>query len=198
MTTQTNVNRSSETIQAKVQVNPPIMRFAIVALLLIAVITAIFLVISPGEGVINTNNRAVEAQTARYQGLADWFAKKQAGLERGWQASAARYQGLADLDASAKTRAIQASAARYQGLAEEYAAKKAALKSGWDASAARYQALANDYALSKMPPAFKAEAARYQGLADVYMANNAALERGWNASAARYQGLAIYFEEHGK
>lgn len=151
MTTQTNVNRSSETIQAKVQVNPPIMRFVIVALLLTAVITAIFLVISPGEGVIDTNNRAVEAQTARYQGLADWFAKKQAGLER-----------------------------------------------GWDASAARYQALANDYALSKMPPAFKAEAARYQGLADVYMANKAALERGWDASAARYQGLAIYFEEHGK
>ena len=143
MTTQTNVNRSNETIQKPVQINHPIMRFVIVALLVTAVITAVYMGISPGDRVIDTNNRVMQAQAARYQGLADLFAEKEAGLERGWQASAARYQGLADFYALSKlSLAFRAEAARYQGLADKYTKDKATLARGWDASAARYQGLA--------------------------------------------------------
>jgi hypothetical protein len=123
MTTQTNVDRSNEAIQSPTQINHLILRFVILALLITAVITAAYLVISPGERIIATNDRVIEAQAARFQGLADLFAEKEIALERSWSVSATRYQGLADA----------------------YAANNAALERGWDASAARYQGLAENF-----------------------------------------------------
>ena len=142
MTTQTDVTRPKETMQVPAQINKPVLQFVIAALLIIAIITAAYLAISTREGVVVSNNRVMEAQAARYQGLADLFAEKEIALERNWSASAARYQGLADFYTFSKlSPASKASAARYQGLADEHAANKAALERGWDASAARYQGL---------------------------------------------------------
>jgi len=123
MTTQTNVNRSNETIQKPVQISHQIMRFVIVALLVSAVITTAYMVISPGERVIDTINRVMEAQTDRYQGLANAYFANENALERGWDASALRYQAMADFYAFSKlSPASKASAARYEGLAEYFEA----------------------------------------------------------------------------
>ena len=123
MTTQTNLNRSNEAIQAPAKINHLVSLFVIVALLVTAVITAVYLGTSPRERAIAINNRVMEAQVARYQGLADAYAANKAALERGWDTSAARYQAMADFYAFSKlSPASKASAARYEGLAEYFEA----------------------------------------------------------------------------
>jgi hypothetical protein len=146
MTTQVEVTKSSQTIQAPSQIKKPIWPFVLAILLTLFLISAAILVISPAEAVSSGNQRALEAMTARYQGLAEMQARNEAALERGWQASAARYQGLADLQAKPiSSPALEAMTARYQGLAEMQARNEAALERGWQASTARYQALAEYY-----------------------------------------------------
>jgi hypothetical protein len=168
MKTQAEV-KASQTSQTPSRIYKSIWPYALAVLLAVFVVGAAILLSPPKQALSASNQRAMDASAARYQGLADMYAEDQAALERGWQASADRYQGLADLQAKqALSPAQAAAAARYQGLAELHAENIAALERGWQASTARYQ-----------------------GLADMHASNEAAaLERGWQASAARYQGLA--------
>jgi hypothetical protein len=190
MRTQAEV-KASQTSQTPSRIYKSIWPYALAVLLAVFVVGAVILLSPPQEALSASNQSAMDASAARYQGLADMYAGDQAALERGWQASADRHQGLADLQAKQALSPAQAAmAARYQGLADMYAGDQAALERGWQASADRYQGLADLQAKQALSPAQAAMAARYQGLADMHAENIAALERGWQASAARYQGLA--------
>ena len=149
MKTQAEV-KASQTSQTPSRIHKSIWPYALAVLLAVFVVGAAILLSPPQEALSASNQRAMDASAARYQGLADMYARDQAALERGWQASAARYQGLADLQAKQALSPAQAAmAARYQGLAELYAKNVAALERGWQASAARYQGLAELQDLSK-------------------------------------------------
>jgi hypothetical protein len=198
MTTQTEITKTNKTIHAPFQIKRSTLQIALAVLLIVSIVGVLAMAISPADEINSANNQALMAMSARYQGLADMYAKEQAALARGWAASAARYQGLADSYASAETRAIAASTARHQGLADLFARNETALARGWAACAARYQGLANYHALSELSPAYQVMAFRYQGMAQAYFANQVALERGWLASAARYQGLADHFKSNDK
>ena len=113
---------------------------------------------------------ALQASSARYEGLAAEFESlREAGPNSAFLASTARYQGLADFYASRKSvsqRALDASSARYQGLADLFTGNKAV-----NASTARYQGLADMFAemnVGQSQRALDASSARYQALAELY------------------------------
>lgn len=100
------------------------------------------------ENVFSWDYRSLDAQTARYQGLADLYAAAMNApvALRSFEAQSARYQGLADLHTSFISRSLEAQTARYQGLANLYVFKSrmANLRSH-KAQSARYQAMAEYY-----------------------------------------------------
>ena len=105
------------------------------------------------------------------------------------QADSARYQGLADqfavLSSTEPNSPIVANSARYQGLADLYTGRQSISQRALDASLARYQGLAE---LSSGNPSLEADAARYKGLADLIVGMKHVV-----VSSARYQGLADMF-----
>ena len=165
MTTQVEVKESNKSIWS----------YVLVILIAIFLISAAIWAFSPERTASASNQPALMASAARYQGLANDFAKKEARLEQNWSATAARYQAMADADLSVQFNGNEAgwlaSASRYQGLVNDYAKKEARLEQNWSATAARYQAMA-----------------------DAYLSEQSnGIEAGWLASAARYQGLANDF-----
>ena len=98
MTTQTEITKSNHVVQAPLRINIPIWPLVLAVLLILSLIGVAFVVIpTKGEG-INSSHRALEAISARYQGLADQYAAmRQADSQRALEAISARYQGLADL-----------------------------------------------------------------------------------------------------
>jgi hypothetical protein len=72
----------------------------------------------------NEQQQAIEAESARYTALADYFAAGEVSPQRAIEAEAARYSGLASFltvdDEANRPRAIEAETARYSGLAKYF------------------------------------------------------------------------------
>ena len=67
MTTQSDVTRSNETIHIPVQIKKPFVQIAIAAILITAIITTSFLMISAREEVKTGNNQAVEVDIGEFK-----------------------------------------------------------------------------------------------------------------------------------
>ena len=143
MTTPVEVQKSYPTISAsypkKFSLEP-----AILAIFLILVLFSAMVIEEPTkEQVFSWNFRSLDAQAARYQRLADFYASMNVPLSlHSLKAQSARYQGLADLHASAISRSLEARTARYQGLADLYAS---VTRRSLEAQSARYQVMAEHY-----------------------------------------------------
>jgi hypothetical protein len=129
MTTQTEVTRSNQAIQVLLPKKASLWLWVLAVLLIISVVSATLLVVSSKDVEISGNTRALEADSARYQGMADFYANTEVlGTQRAMDAMSARYRGLADFYAntekSGTQRAMDAMAARYRGLADFYAASE--------------------------------------------------------------------------
>ena len=162
MTTQTEITKSTQVVQAPV-IKTSVLPVIMAILLILSLISAVILMGPPMGKELSSSPRALSAWSARYQGLANEFSSQQA--QAAWSA---RYQGLAGLHAAGSvpvtSRAFGAMAARYQGLADHYVASQAIqVDRSWSASAERYQALAGAYL-----------AGQDEGIA-----------AGWSAAAAR-------------
>ena len=80
------------------------------------------------ESTAFTNCRAYEADAARYNAMAAFYANEKTHAQRAFEANVARYTGLAAFytnETSNVQRAFEADAARYTGLAAFYTAKAA-------------------------------------------------------------------------
>ena len=139
MTTQAEVVKSNHVVQT-----PMVIRTTIWTLLLTVLLIGAIILTMPRKGEdFSSSRRALDADSARYQGLADAYAALKAPVgSHALEAWAARYQGQADayaaLNKPAGSDALEAWAARYQGQADAYAEI-------WSTIAARYQAMADYY-----------------------------------------------------
>jgi hypothetical protein len=137
---------------------------------------------------VDSIQRGIDADAARYTALAAQLTSEAASVERGVDASTARYAALGVHFAAENEgiqRGIDASSARYTALAES-------IQRGIDASSARYTALAADY-IDDLERGVEADAARYTALAAHFVSKNEAIQRGIDADAARYTALAQYY-----
>jgi hypothetical protein len=151
MTTQTEITNPNHVVAIPSKIKPTVWPLILIAILILAVVGAVVLVSPPEVEVVSGNTRALEAMSARYQGLAEAHAAKNQVSVRSLKASTARYQGMAEAFSSEGVSGLEAgrlaSAARYQGLAEMHAAGEVTSPEVyWTATAARYQALADDFA----------------------------------------------------
>jgi hemoglobin-like flavoprotein len=149
MTTHTDISKSGQTIQSPLgfQIFAWILGLFIILSLVLLGVGDILL--TPETEAPLSESRAMQAWTARYQGLANEYTSSQVFVEQ---------------------KALNAWAARYQALASEYALKVESMsQEAMDAWTTRYQGLASEYALmveGMSQKALDAWAARYQGLAD--------------------------------
>jgi len=188
MTTHTEVTGSSQIVGTRLA-EKKINWFWVmdIALALVLIITA-FVVALPANRSVESSQRALEAMSARYQGVADIHAaRNEASAQRALEAMSARYQGLADLQIA--QRSLKAVSARYQGLADLHVARSAP---ALEAMSARYQGLAELHGAGQLEQYWSSVAGRYQAMAEVYLQDKG-IEAGRSASAARYQVLAEHF-----
>ncbi len=111
--------------------------------------------------------KRVDLTSSRGPTLAGYTAaieENQATRQRAIEADAARYSGLATLYAVENQRAIETEVAQYNGLATFYGVEN---QRAIEAEAARYSGLAMFYGAENQR-AFEAEAARYSGLVALY------------------------------
>jgi hypothetical protein len=132
--------------------------FVVVAVLLVGLVAGLLAInlpraesLPPAVVVENQPSilRGIDASSARYTALADYFGAQSDALQRGIDASSARYTALATHFGAKNVglqRGIDASAARYTALATYIATENDGLQRGIDASAARYTAMAAYYA----------------------------------------------------
>ncbi len=98
MTTQTEITKSHQAPQAPLQIKISIWPLVLAVLLIVALIGVAIVVIPTRGEDINSRGRALEAISARYQGLANLHAaKREADSQIALESISARYQGLADL-----------------------------------------------------------------------------------------------------
>ena len=100
---------------------------------ILAIVSAVIVIIPARAEHLDSDLRALEAISARYQYSADQYAaKRQADSQRALESISARYQGLADLYAINSPvdsqRALEATSASYQGLADLYLGEDYLLK----------------------------------------------------------------------
>ena len=145
MTTQTEITKTNQIVQAPLKVEKSIWPLVLAALVILFLISAAVVILQPKGEVFTGNRRALESISARYQGQADLYAaKEQADSQRALEAISARYQGLADLQAANSLvdsqTALAATSARYQYSADQYAAKRQAdSQRALESISARYQ-----------------------------------------------------------
>ena len=97
MTTHTEVNPSTLPVQSPMQIKTPIWTWVLVALLFGSLIGAALFVLPQQAREVPSNQRALAAWTARYQGLANAYTAQNAPVSaRSLAAWTARYQGLAN------------------------------------------------------------------------------------------------------
>jgi hypothetical protein len=148
MATQTNVSSLSQVVQEHIA--RPRFKWPLVAIatLIVALIMGSFIATPPAVENEPSDQRAFEADAARYNGLAEFYlAKDEVSRQRAIKANAARYNGLAEFylteNEPSNQPAFEANAARYNGLAEFYLAKNEAERQrAIEAEAARYNGLA--------------------------------------------------------
>ena len=98
MTTQTEIVNSKQPVQPPLPINNYKWPFVLAVLVILAIVSAVIVVIPARAEHLDSNLRALEATSARYQYSADQYAaKRQADSQRALESISARYQGLADL-----------------------------------------------------------------------------------------------------
>ena len=127
MTTQTEIANSKQGVQAPFQIKKPIWPLVLAVVVILSIVGAAIMIIPARAEHLGSSHRALEATSARYQGLADLYAANSpVDSQRALEATSARYQGLAGLYAINSPvdsqRALEATSARYQGLADMQAA----------------------------------------------------------------------------
>lgn len=124
MSTKAEVRKSILAAQFPVQLRPAIWAIVLTSVMVGAWIGASVLSMQRGGNELSDDQRALTAMTARYQGLASYYAAIKVAKSRGHQAEAARYQGLADYYAAKQVieldRAWLTVAKRYEALAKSY------------------------------------------------------------------------------
>ena len=119
------------------------------------------------------------------------------GIQVGIEADAARYTGMAEhyrLQSDAIQRSLTADAERYTGMAEHYT--RNSIQRGLDADAARYTGMAKHYAeleTAQIQRSLDADANRYTLMAKYYLAWWESIQRSLDADAARYTAMAAYY-----
>lgn len=150
---------------------------------------------SPASDSESSVQRSMEADAARYNAMAEYFAAKEVtALQANWIAEVARYH--AKVAAAGLERGRAADATRYHAMAEYFAAKDAAyIQNSRAADTARYNAMVEAYFAQKEAAqrGIEADAARYTGMAIAYSAQKEANLRGINADAARYSAMAAFY-----
>jgi hypothetical protein len=140
--------------------------FLVGAVLLVAVLVLTSLVSSPVRGIESSDpdQRAMDADTARWVAMAEFYAAQAEAEQRVWDAYQARNTGLA---------------AYYEARQERV----------MNADAARLTALAQYHRLSAMD----ADTARWVAMGEFYTAQAEAEQRAVDAYAARLTGQAEHF-----
>jgi hypothetical protein len=126
MTTQTKVSGPVETTQGQIVKSYFTQILAAMAILIVGFFGGVFAtpLIGVREQPATANEvspqRSIEAESARYSGLAGFYMAEKSDGQRAIEAEATRYSGLATLYAEENQRAFEAEAARYSGLATLY------------------------------------------------------------------------------
>ena len=125
MTTQTEIANFKQDVQPPLPIKNYKWPLVLAVLVILAIVSAVIVIIPARAEHLDSNLRALEATSARYQGLSDLYAiNSPVDSQRALEATSARYQGLADLYAINSPvdsqRALEATSARYQGLADLY------------------------------------------------------------------------------
>ncbi len=151
MTTQTEIANFKQDVQPPLPIKNYKWPLVLAVLVILAIVNAVIVIIPARAEHLDSNLRALEATSARYQYSADQYAaKRQADSQRALESISARYQGLADLQAANipvdSQIALAATSARYQYSADQYAAKRQAdSQRALESISARYQGLADLY-----------------------------------------------------
>lgn len=155
MAIEINMSDPNEVPQAhtvKPRLNWPLVA---IATLIVALVIGFLLVNQPAPENQTQPQRVLQADTARYTGLAGYYLAK---------------------DEANRQRAIETEAARYTSLAKFYLTEnKSSLPQTFEVEAARYNALAAYYLKkdeTNRQRAIEAEAARYNGLAEFFTVGN--------------------------
>ncbi len=118
MTTQTEIANFKQDVQPPLPIKNYKWPMVLAVVVILAIVSAVIVVIPARAEHLDSNLRALEATSARYQYSANQYAsKRQADSQRALESISARYQGLADLYAINSPvdsqRALEATSARY-------------------------------------------------------------------------------------
>jgi hypothetical protein len=118
MTTQTEIANFKQNVQPPLPIKNYKWPLVLPVLVILAIVSAVIVVIPARAEHLDSDLRALEATSARYQYSADLYAANQAAdSQRALESISARYQGLADLYAINSPvdsqRALEATSARY-------------------------------------------------------------------------------------
>lgn len=139
MTTQTEVSKVIPAAKAAPKRKPNLRPISLTVIVLLAIIGIAVAAIPFKSAAVSESSRSLEAASARYQGLAEYYLNDLgSAFQRSRAAWTARYQGLAE-SYSPNTRSNQAWAAHYQGLADLHTAEVERALQAWSD---RYQGLA--------------------------------------------------------
>jgi uncharacterized lipoprotein YehR (DUF1307 family) len=152
MTTQTRLSETVQVVPTIAKSKIRIIPWVILALIIIALVAVVFAVSPALNSKSETNMKALEAVSARYQGMADsYYAMQELNSQKALESISAHYQGLANLYGAElvtdSQKALESISARYQGQADLIAAKRQ----------------------SDSQKALESISAHYQGLADLYL-----------------------------
>ena len=101
MTTQTEIANFKQDVQPPLPIKNYKWPLVLAVLVILAIVNAVIVIIPARAEHLDSNLRALEATSARYQYSADQYAaKRQADSQRALESISARYQGLADLQAA--------------------------------------------------------------------------------------------------
>ena len=98
MTTQTEIVNSKQPVQPPLPIKNYKWPLVLAVLVILTIVSAVVVIIPARAEHLDSNLRALEATSARYQYSANQYAaKRQADSQRALESISARYQGLADL-----------------------------------------------------------------------------------------------------
>ena len=101
MTTNTEIANSKQAVQAPLPIKNYKWPLVLAVLVILAIVSAVIVIIPTRAVNLNSNLRALEATSARYQYSADLYAAKgEADSQRALESISSRYQGLANLHAA--------------------------------------------------------------------------------------------------
>jgi len=98
MTTNTEIANSKQAVQPPLPIKNYKWPLVLAVLVILAIVSAVIVITPARAEHLDSDLRALETTSARYQYSADQYAaKRQADSQRALESISARYQGLADL-----------------------------------------------------------------------------------------------------